>query len=221
MMPPTKAQIDIERADRAAADHDAGGSAVVGYGVEDLARVLQPGVDDLERRHDVFGGAQHVGQADAGTFERLAHDEGELDLDPRQAEVLMPDARAIGDHHIVEQEAEVRLVDLRGALHCLRGEANLVADQLGAGGDLAVGDYGRDRVGVVDGDVGPGFRELNGLLARLLGGDEDVGGLVAVGFGQHAVWLPRIFEGPSLAHDAAPRCRAKNQITGRWRATAW
>src|SRR5262249_29978080 len=33
------AQIDIERADRPATDHDAGGSAVVGDGVENLARV--------------------------------------------------------------------------------------------------------------------------------------------------------------------------------------
>ena len=49
------AQIDIERTDRAATDHDAGSRAVVGDGVENLARILQTGIDDLDRRHDIFG----------------------------------------------------------------------------------------------------------------------------------------------------------------------
>ena len=57
------AQIDVQRSDRPAADDDAGGGAVVGHGVENLARVLQPRIDDLDRRHDIFGRAQHVGQA--------------------------------------------------------------------------------------------------------------------------------------------------------------
>ena len=59
------AQVDVQRADRPAADHDAGGGAVVRDRVEDLARVLQARIDDLDRRHDIFGRAQHVGQADA------------------------------------------------------------------------------------------------------------------------------------------------------------
>src|ERR1700722_1790801 len=63
------AQVDVHRPDRAAADHNDGGGAVVRHRVEYLARILQPGIDDLERRHDIFGGAQHVGQADAGTLE--------------------------------------------------------------------------------------------------------------------------------------------------------
>src|SRR5580658_5990693 len=78
------AQVDFERPYRPAADDNAGGGAVVGDGVENLSRILQPRVDDLERRHDIFGGAQHVGQADTGTAQRFAEDEGEFDLDPRQ-----------------------------------------------------------------------------------------------------------------------------------------
>src|SRR5712691_8010963 len=39
------AQVHVERADRPAADHDAGGGAVVGDGVEDLARIHDAGVD--------------------------------------------------------------------------------------------------------------------------------------------------------------------------------
>src|SRR6202161_2791022 len=94
------AQVDVHRPDRPDADHDAGGGALVRYGVEYLARSLQPRIDDFERRHDIFGGAQHVGQADAGALERLAHDEGELDLDAGQAEILMPDAGAVGGPHM-------------------------------------------------------------------------------------------------------------------------
>ena len=80
------AQVDVHRTDRPAADHDAGRGAVVGDGVEDLARVLQARVDDLDRRHHVFGRAQHVRQADARALQLLAEDEGQLDLDPRPAE---------------------------------------------------------------------------------------------------------------------------------------
>ena len=171
------------RPDRPAADHDAGGRAVVRDRVEDLALVLQARVDDLDRRHDVFGRAQHVGQADARALERLAHDEGELDLDPRPAIVRVRNLGAVGDHHVVEQVPVVGLVDLRGALHRLGGQPDLVADQLGAGRDLALGHLGRDRVGILDGDVRPGLGELDRLLALLLRGHEDVGGLLAVGIG--------------------------------------
>ena len=41
----------------------------------DLALVLDAGVDDLDRRDDVFGGAQHFGETDAGPEQALAHDE--------------------------------------------------------------------------------------------------------------------------------------------------
>ena len=66
------AQIDIHRPDRTAAERDAGGRAIVGHGVENLARILHARVDDLDRRDDVFGGAQHVGQADARPLQPLA-----------------------------------------------------------------------------------------------------------------------------------------------------
>src|ERR1700728_2221016 len=107
------AQVDLERPDRPAADDDAGCSAVVGNGVENFARVLQPGIDDLDRRDDIFGGAQHVGQTDSGAAQRLAENEGELDLDPRQTEILVRHARAVGDHHVVEEMPVIWLVDLR------------------------------------------------------------------------------------------------------------
>ncbi len=128
------------RPDRPAAEGDAGGGAVVGDGVDDLARVLDARVDDLDRRDDIFGGAQHVGQADARPLQPLAHDEGEFDLDPRLAKIGVLHLGAVGDHLVVEDIAVVRLVDHRRALHRLRGESDFVADQLGAGRDFALGD---------------------------------------------------------------------------------
>ena len=113
------AQIDVERADRPAADRDAGGGAVVGDGVENLARVLQARVDDFDRRHDVFGGAQHLGQADAGAAQPLAQDEGELDLDTRQADNSHAARGRRRRSSCCREMAVIGLVDLRGALHRL------------------------------------------------------------------------------------------------------
>jgi hypothetical protein len=73
--------------------------------------ILDAGVDDLDRRHDIFGGAQHVGEADARSLQALSHDEGEFDLDPRLAEIGMLHLGAVGDHLVVEDITVVRLVD--------------------------------------------------------------------------------------------------------------
>jgi hypothetical protein len=77
-------------------------TAIVGHRVEDPARILQPRVNDLDRGNDVLGRAQHLGKPDARPLERLAHDEGELDLDPRPAIILVRNFRAVRDHHVVE-----------------------------------------------------------------------------------------------------------------------
>ena len=79
---------------------------------------------------------KHVCQADAGALERLAENECELDLDARRAVIGVRHLGAVGDHHVVEQMSVIRFVDLRGLLHRLRGEADLVADQLAALSDL-------------------------------------------------------------------------------------
>ena len=212
-MPPTQRRSTSIGPTGRPPDDDAGGGAVVGDGVEDLALVLEAGVDDLERRHHVFGRAQHVGQPDAGPLEPLAEHEGELDLDAGQAEILVRHLGAVGDHHVVEQVAVIRLVDLGGALHRLRGEPDLVADQLGARRDLAVRDEGRDRVGILDDDVGEGLGELDRLFALLFGLHQDIGGLIAFSFRKHGVLpsagmgvafgAPLILERP--ANDNEPR----------------
>ena len=190
------AQIDVHRPHRPAAHDDAGGGAVVGHRVENLARVLHAGVDDLERRHHVVGRRQHVGQADARAHQLLAEHEGELDLDARPAIVGVLHLGAVRDDVVVVQIAEVRLVDVGGALHRLRGQPHLVADQLPPRRDPALVHHGRDRIGVLDGDARIGGRELHRLFAGLVRLHQDVGGLVAVGFGQHRYSLP-LFRGRS------------------------
>src|SRR5262245_25518857 len=184
------AQVDVHRSDRPAADHDAGGGAVVGDGVKNLARVLDARVDDLDGRNHVFGRAQHIGQPDAGAFQRLAEHEGELDLHPRLAVIGLLNLGTVGDHHVVEQVPIVGLVDLRRALHRLGGEADLVPDQLCPGGDPPFGDLGGDRIGIFDGNAGPGGGELDGLFALLLCRHENVGGFAAIGLGQHLLDSP-------------------------------
>src|SRR5213080_1297824 len=42
-------QVDIERLHRPAADDDAGRRAIIGHRIENLARVLQTRIDDLDR----------------------------------------------------------------------------------------------------------------------------------------------------------------------------
>src|SRR4029077_6602477 len=101
------AQVDVERTDRPAADHDTGGGAVIGDRVENLARVLQPRIDDLDRRHDIFGGAQYIGEPDARAAQWLAKHEGQFDFDARHAIILMRNAGAVGDHHAVEEMAVI------------------------------------------------------------------------------------------------------------------
>src|SRR6516164_2604528 len=179
------AQVDVERTDRAAANHDSGSGAVVGHRIENPARVLQAGIDDLDRRHDIFRGAQHIGQADAGAAQRFAQHKGKLDFDPRHAIIFMSDARAIGDHHAVEEMSVVRLVDLRRALHRLGGKPDLVADELGARRDLAIGDFGGNGIGVFHGDAGPGLRQLHRLFAVLFGGNKNIGGFPAISVRHH------------------------------------
>src|SRR5204863_9711143 len=133
------AQVDIERADWATADYDPSRGAVVGDRVDNLARVLQASVDDFDRRHDIFSGAQDLGKADARTAQRFAENERQFDLDARQTIIFVRNAGAVGDHHAVEEMPIIRLVDLRGALHRLRRQADFVPDQLGAGDNLAFG----------------------------------------------------------------------------------
>ena len=57
---------------------------------------------------------------------------------------------AIGKEHVVEQDAGIRLVDVERALHRLRGQADLVAFDDAALGDLDRDPRLLDRIGVIE-----------------------------------------------------------------------
>ena len=88
--------------------------------------------------------------------------------------------------------AVVRLVDLRGLLHRLGSESDLVAADPVAGGDLESGHLALDGVGVLDGDIGKSLRQLQCRFALLFGVEQDLGGFAAVGLGKHGLWFLRL-----------------------------
>src|SRR5262249_48048935 len=94
MMPPTQRR---STSIGPSAHGNAGGSTIVGNRIDDLALILNPRIDDLDRRNDVFGRTQHIAQPHAWTLQLLAHDERKLDFDARLAVVGVFELRAIGD----------------------------------------------------------------------------------------------------------------------------
>ena len=155
------AQVGVLGPDRPAAEHDAGIGRVVGDGVEDLARRLGLGSTRSMRvsRISSAGTTKSVALStsnivQSGPARRCLHDEGELGLDARGDEAIRGHEPAIGKEHVVEQHAGIRLVDIERALHRLRGQADLVAFDDAALGDLDLDPCLLDRVGVVDGDAG-------------------------------------------------------------------
>ncbi|MHC2327731.1 hypothetical protein ACVI3S_005751 [Bradyrhizobium diazoefficiens] len=148
---------------------------IVGDGVEDFSRrfglginALDPRVQDLQCRHHEVGSVEHVEHRAVGAGEALAHDEGELGLDARRDEALGRNDPAVGEEHVVEQHAGIRLVDVERTLHRLRGQADLVALDEAPLGDLDVDPGLLNRVGVSDGDAREILRELPDLRAGLL-----------------------------------------------------
>ncbi len=89
-----------------------------------------------------------------GPLERLLENKGQFRLDARHAIIGVPHLCAIRHQHRVQQVTVIRLVDLRGLLHGLGGQPDLVADQFRAAADLVLRDRGRNRIGVLDGESG-------------------------------------------------------------------
>ena len=114
----------------------------------------------------------------------MLHDEGQFGLDPGGDEAVDRHQAAIGKEHVVEQHAGIRLVDVERALHRLRGQADLVAFDDAALGELDLDPRLLDRVGVVDGDAGMIQRELPDLLAGLFRLMQPFGGAADIVFGK-------------------------------------
>jgi hypothetical protein len=83
--------------------------------------------------------------------------------------------RAVVLDHVVEQHAEIRLVDADGVLHRLGRQADLVADDRAALGALDAHPFALDGVGILDGDVGVRMREDVDRIAAFLGFLERMG----------------------------------------------
>ena len=86
--------------------------------------------------------------------ETLADDERDLDLELGVDEVGMAKFDTAAHDHVVEQRAEVGLVDLHLLLHRPRRQADLAADEVGAVGDLQLDPRLLHGIGIVDGQLG-------------------------------------------------------------------
>jgi hypothetical protein len=159
---------------------------VVGDGVEDLAGVLDPGIDDFQGWNHILGCAQNVGETHTGTLKGFAKQEGELNLNARYAVVGVNNLRTIVEHHVVEQVPVVRLIYLRGPLHGLGGEAHLVTDELAALPHLAILNQVLDCVGILKTDVWPDRGQLLHRFAVTLGLQEHLTRLLSISIGQHS-----------------------------------
>ena len=115
----------------------------------------------------------------SGPASRVLHHERQFGLDAGGDETVRRHEAAIGKEHVVEQHAGIRLVDIERALHRLRGQADLVALDDAALGDLHLDPRLLDRIGVRDRDAGMFQRNLPDLLAGFFrvvepfGGDAD------------------------------------------------
>src|SRR6266568_8091556 len=154
------AQIGLERAQRTAAEHNAGIGGVVGDGIEYLSgrlchRIdsLDPCVQDFQRRHHEIGRIQHVEHRAVRPGQPRLHYERQFGFDPRTDEAVGWHEAAIGKEHVVEKNPGIRLIDTKRALHGLRCEADLVAFDDAALGDLDLDPRLLDGIGVLDSDA--------------------------------------------------------------------
>ena len=95
---------------------------VVGDGVGDHSgraggRIapLDACVQDLDRSGDMIGRGEHLVACHPIAAKRRFHDEGDLSLDARLDEAAGGDDGAVGEQHVVEQDAAVRDVPMPSA----------------------------------------------------------------------------------------------------------
>ena len=110
--------VEVARRDPGLTQHKTRRRGVVGDGVaqRDLP-VGDPGVDQLDGRHQGLGRRQHVVLGAARSGQVLGQDEADLDLDPRIQKAARLDRGVLEDLHLVEQMPVVRLVDPHHLLH--------------------------------------------------------------------------------------------------------
>ena len=152
-------EVGIKGAKRTSAGHQRSPRGIIGYGIEDLARglcfrinLLDSRVDDLDRWRNIVGCVQHVEDGAIWALKRLSENEREFHFQARHDEALGWNAGAIGEEHVVEQYSVIGLADIRGILHGLRRQADLVAFHHAAGTGLERHPGFLHRVRIVDRD---------------------------------------------------------------------
>ena len=145
---------------------------------------LDPRVEDFQRGHHKVGGVEHVEHRAVRARQPLLHHEREFGLDARGDEAIRRHEAAIGKEHVVEQDAGIRLVDIERALHRLRGQADLVAFDGAALGDLHLDPCLLDRIGVRNGNAGMVQRDLPDLRAGFFRLIEPFGGAADIVWGK-------------------------------------
>src|SRR5215469_11775376 len=155
------AQVDVERANRAAANYQRRIGRIVCDGVDHAPRrlglwVIPPGaqIHDLERGYYILSRIENLENRAVGPFERLAQNKSKFVLEHRRNKPMDRYLCSVLIKHVVEQDAVVGLVDAEHRLHGPRGKANLVPDNFATFGELDIDPRLLHRVTVGIGDFG-------------------------------------------------------------------
>ncbi|MOA18404.1 hypothetical protein D3C78_1387190 [compost metagenome] len=133
---------------------------------------MNPRVDDLETRHHVFGGGQHVGFGDAGADQVMLELEGDLALGTGLDQFVggQGNLRIVIERHLPRDKTEIRLMHVKHLLHRRRGHADFLADDLVTGRHPTLNGVQGNVIGIFDADRRPtlGQRRQGGAAEQRL-----------------------------------------------------
>ena len=148
---PAQTRVEIVQRDRPLAEDEHPRRGVVGDGIEDLdVPIGDPAVDDFERRQRVRDGTDDVGHRQSFGGQVALEDERDLGFDFGLQQPAGWNVVAAEHRHAIEKHAVVRLRDAQLALHALRRQPDLAADEPEALTQPAIGVDLLDRVRRLD-----------------------------------------------------------------------
>ena len=168
------------------ADDHATHCRVIRNGVDDGATLhLNVRVENLEGGHDVVDCLDDILEGRVRAAEVFLQDVGKFNFDAYIREQAVFDVRSGVPDHVIEDDTVVGFADSGGVLHHLRGETNLVADDLVASVEATLCPDALNRVRVGDLHVGVALGQTLDHSAGLIGGEELVGDGNALFFREH------------------------------------